>query len=255
MGDGGRDEPDPRDYVYEDLFWDTSPTKKVVFPRDVLIVQDQSKDTRTRMACSRFAWIHIHNAQQIIEHWPAYEQESAQEFRLEYLRDTPKAEKQWATLQSVLNQLKKTGRIEWFVKCSTIEEEERCMDRWWFIITGALYGDWAYVRDYHIFRNRTDGLSAWHLFAKVSYDKNNHIALNSFWSNNGYFFIPKTLNDTLYTRYAIIDKDETWSLQAHKDKLLLEEAKRLWIWNGNNPKMNISREDTVLMLMRSRNVA
>lgn len=255
VSDGGRDEPDERDYVYEEVFWSGEVTEKVKFPKEHLIVQDQSKDKKTRMACTRFWMTHIHNAQQIIEHWPNYTQLIAKTVWEEYLKDNPKAEQDGATLQSVLNQFKKLWLITWYAKCVTDEARKQAIDRWQWILTGALYWDWIYVRDHAEYRDRTDGKEAGHIFSIVWYNDIGWIALNSFWPNNGYFTIPYLYTSSLYSTYAIIDKDEKGELQAHKDKLLLEEAKRLWIWNGNNPKMNISREDTVLMLMRSRNIA
>lgn len=41
VSDGGRDDPDPRDYVYEEVFGGVETVKKVVFPKDILIVQNQ----------------------------------------------------------------------------------------------------------------------------------------------------------------------------------------------------------------------
>lgn len=255
MSDGGRDEPDDRDYIYEELFWAVEITKKVAFPKDRLIVQDQSSDQRTRMACSRFAGIHIHNAQQIIEHWPTVEQVMAKEIWEMYLGENAKAEKEGATLQSILNQLKKLGFIEWYAKCTTDETRKQAIDKGHWLITWSLYGDWTYVRDYKVYRERADGRKAWHLFDGVGYNDKWRECLNSFWPNNGYFLIPYEYTKSLYSTYAIIDKDESGVLQAYKDQLLLDEGERLWIRNWNNPKANVSRADAVLMLMRSRNVA
>lgn len=255
MSDGGRDEPDERDYVYEEVFGAAEVVDKVKFPKEVLIVQDQSKDSKTRMACTRFWLTHIHNAQQIIEHWPSYTQLLAKTVWEEYLKENPRAEKEGATLQSALNQFKRMWLIEGYAKCITDEARKQAIDRWQPLFTGSLYGDWLYVRDKKEYRDRTDGREVGHMFGIFWYNDIGWIALNSFWPNNWYFTIPYAYTSSLYSTYAIIDKDEKGELQAHKDRLLLEEAKRLWIWNGNNPKMNISREDTVLMLMRSRNVA
>jgi len=255
VSDGGSDEPDDRDYLYEEVFWSVETVKKVQFPKSILKIQDQSAKKDTGMACSRFWGIHIHNAQQIIEHWPTFKQIEARGVWLMYLKINSKAEQEGATLQSVLKQLKDLGYIAGFAKCITDEQRKQAIDRGQRILSWSLYGDWWYVRDHKIYRDRTDGVKAWHIYSIIWYDDTGWEAINSFWPSNGYFKIPYEFTGSLFSTYALIDKDETGELQAHKDKLLLEQARNLWIWNWNDPQKQVTREEAVLMLMRSRNVA
>ena len=178
----------------------------------------------------------------------------ARDIWLEYLAKNPKAQKEWATVQSAIKQFYDDWYIEWYAVCKDDASRKQAIDAGHWILTGSLTWDRAYVRDNKIYRDRTDGKQLGHIFCIVGYDNTGRLAINSYWPNNGYFTIPYAYTGSLFSTYAIIDKDESWSLQAYKDSQLLQKMQDLGVRNWKDPTLQITREQCALMIGRTYNL-
>lgn len=239
----GFDKPSNLDWLYDELFWSEKDQRVVEYRFDVPVIHNQSDSDKTRMACTRYWMWHIIIAVKDKTFSPLL-------LRERYLEVNPKAEQEWATLQSMLAQAKAEKLIEWYVKLNTVEEAKDCISKWMLIYTGSLDGDWVSVRDDYMYRQRTDGKKLGHIFCWVGYNADGIRACNSYWPKNWYFFIPNRLWDTLYSRYAIIMTNEiTQKEKAKRD----EEAKELaykYLMSDARPTDYMTREEFAIVAGR-----
>lgn len=223
--------PDDRDFHFESLFWDVTHFKKD-FPYKELKVWNQGLDHRTAMSCTRCGGTHITNAQNI------------QEIKLtgkiipeinpfvrweEYLKENPDAQRNGASLQSELRQMKKHNDISGYSVVRTLEEIMQAIDIWQYIYTGSQTGDWTYVRTDMKFRRRTDGKIVGHVFPIVDYKLSERvfICLNSYWPANWYFSLSFDDIKELFTMYAIADfpnQEAKDIFLSHKQSLMTNTA-------------------------------
>jgi hypothetical protein len=183
------------------------------------------------MWCSRYGITHISNIQNINEfkkHKIAYRQIDPKVKWLDYLKVNPQAQWEWATLQSVLKQFKDDWLIEWWTKVRGKEELKKAIDNRRYILTGSMDWDWKSVKETWFYKQRKDKKNVWHIFCIVDYvDDDEHktkgfACINSKWPKgtpkNGFFIIPFELVDTLYTRYAISDRNDEEVIRNYKLK-------------------------------------
>lgn len=64
------------------------------------------------------------------------------------------------------------------------------------------------------------------------------IAVNSYGQDNGLFYIPYSLTDTLFTRYAIVDSKDEEAILSYKKRIMstitIEDARKAYeanLWN------------------------
>lgn len=240
------DNPDDRDYNYSELLWSGAleEYEKIDFPN--IKIFNQWMKYITRMACSR-CWIwHIINAQELINNW--VESLDIEEFWLRYLKINPNAEKEWATLQSALQQAKDEWLIWWYYRVNTIEEINNALDKWFFIYTWSSNWDWDSVAKDKIYKLRTDSQIVWHAWVIPKKET----LLNSYWPNNGYSTISEDLYNTTFTKYAILPKEDYNLTLIYKNKIMneikLEMAKqfvaREWKYtNWERPNDPITRQE------------
>lgn len=201
------DTPDPRDYMYEDLFGSSYNTETVEFLP--INIQNQSDSKNTRMACSRYGICHAINAQNEYVKWKdgmRYYVLPAKFYWEEYLKVNPKAEQEGATLQSALDQMKKLWYITGYTKVVDIDQMKNALNNIRPLFTGSKKCNWNSVRDDKIYAF-WEGYA--HIFCIVGYDHSGWIAINSYGSENGRFIIPYEFTDSLFSVYAISDsRDE-----------------------------------------------
>lgn len=201
------DQPKEGEYEYETLFGSSDSQEwNVFYPR---YIQNQWAKARTRMACSRYGMAHAVNAQnkavQGKDGMRFYEIPGEGVWET-YLKINPQAEKEGATLQSVLEQFKEIGYITGYSRLSTIADMKASLDNTRPILTGSKQANWNTVRDNHQYTLWTGSA---HIFCIIGYNNSSWIAVNSYWKNNWIFYISFELTDSLFSRYSISDsRDE-----------------------------------------------
>lgn len=227
---GALDVPDERDYPYEVLMW-SEEFKKIDFPK--IRIWNQGLDRKTRMACTRYGLGHIINAQSILSGWD--ELLDLYDFWMRYLVKNPSAEADGATIQSALQQAKEEGLIGWYFQVKNELEINDALWRGFFIYTGSSNGDWGSVKNFKIYKLRTDGKIVGHAWIITGQET----LLNSYGENNGFAKLPKELYGTTFTKYAIIPKTKYNLTLLYKkeimSKIKSERAKKAfenWFWNG-----------------------
>lgn len=204
------DQPRDTDYEYQSLFWSTESSNMALFlPPSI---QNQWTKYKTRMACSRYGICHAINAQNLevskkdLMRFYEIPWESMWE---NYLKVNPKAEQEWATLQSAMQQMLELSLITGYSRLNSQEDMKASIRAIRPIYTGSQNGEWNLVRDEHRYALRTDGRVVGHIFCIVGYNESSWIAINSYWANNWVFYIPFDLTNTLFTRYSISDSRDT----------------------------------------------
>jgi len=201
------DQPQEGEHEYETLFGSSdSQWSNVFYPPSI---QNQGAEDITRMACSRFGMVHAVNAQNLAVHkvdWMRFYEIPGKWVWENYLKVNPSARKDGATLQSVLEQFKNLWYITGYSRLNSIADMKASIDNTRPILTGSKNGNWNTVRDDHKYTLWT-GYA--HIFCIVGYNESSWIAINSYGANNGVFYIPFELTNTLFSRYSISDsRDE-----------------------------------------------
>jgi len=201
------DQPKEWEHEYQTLFGSSdSQWWNVFYPREI---QNQWAKAITRMACSRYGMCHAVNAQNKAvqwKDWMRFYEIPGESMWETYLKVNPSAQKDGATLQSALEQFVELGYITGYSRLSSIADMKASLDNTRPIYTGSKNGNWNTVRDDHKYTLWT-GYA--HIFCIVGYNDSSWIAINSYGANNGVFYIPFELTDSLFTRYSISDsRDE-----------------------------------------------
>lgn len=203
---GGRDEPDVRDFEYEIVYGSLEGQQRVKRPKEIVVVFDQFSNLDTHMACTRFALRHINNGQNIQEHGADFAQVNPREDRLDYIEKYPDAKYKWSSKQSAMKQAVSDGWISGFTACRTVEQCRDAIDRWKYIYTGSNNGDWVQTIQTGVYSIQKEKV-IWHLFAIVGYNEHWFLGLNSV-RKNPYFHIGYEYFDTMYSKHAISDAQD-----------------------------------------------
>lgn len=222
------DMPDNRDYPFDEYieFAEWIEKKR---PYNDLIVYNQWATP----ACTRYALMHIVNAQNIIEYkenWQIYEQIDPITIRTNWNKIK--------SLQSALSEVRRLWLIEWSAKIFYKNETEllqsmkKAIDMWMYIYTGSSNGDWAKIKQTGIYTIRTDWKFVWHAWDIIDYDdtKQAFKCINSYWNKRWlkwYFRLPYPMITKIYSKYPIIDKDDSWKFQIFKDKQKAKQVAKL----------------------------
>lgn len=239
-----RDEPDSRDRTYEAVYGDLVWQEKKEFPLDQLIIRDQFANPDTHMACTRYGIVHINNWQNLIEHWPNYTQINPRLLRQQYISKFPEAKTRWSSKQSAMKQMIEWGYTEWYAYCPTVEDCKDAIDNWKYIYTGSNNGDRVKTLQTGIYHIQDERI-VWHIRAVVKYDDAQEcfIGINSV-RKNPVFKIPYKLWDTLYTKHAILDKDDhILSFKERHKKIKEYDRSIASLWQLRNNTDNLTERD------------
>lgn len=223
------DIPSERDFMQEELVFGAEVTERVKFPYSKFVIENQGADPLMYMSCTRQGICHINNAQNILEAEAQNRQAIFTSPRVlweERIAVRPSVKTLGDSLQSAMDQMLEKKLISGYTRLTTIEQMFEAIDRGAFIYTGAKEWDWKFVRENHVYRDRTDGWFAGHAFCYVDYDKSKKVfkGVNSYGANNGFFDIPFDLLGSLYSKYAIYDARDELAVQAF---LALKKKKQL----------------------------
>ena len=246
------DEPTEIDYRYSEVMklgsWETKEQK---FPKQVIIIQDQSRQHITRMACTRYALFHIINWQRINAVGRNIQQLEAIIAWREYLKTNPNAEEIGTSLQSALNQEKRNGNIGWYALAINHDDIKTAINNWHYIYTG--YNRGRVRNNKYEFLNR---FVWWHAVCIIGYDEEEkkYIGINSYWSRNWFFTVDYDLIETFFTRVVIFPTNYTNLINKYKkmrDDKTLELAIKMWITNWNDLDQPMTRWQGAIMNTRT----
>lgn len=254
------DEPSSTDYEYSEIyFWSTEDAKEVKFlPRTIF---NQWAEAITGMACSRYGMTHIVNAQNLYVSeatWKEFTELNPKPYWLAYLEENPSARRDGATLQSALTQFKNNGLITGYAVANSVELMKSALRKGHLIYTWSLRGNWNLPN--RIYSEVTDNRTIGHCFPIVGYmdGEDYWIAVNSYGQDNGLFYIPYSLTDTLFTRYAIVDSKDEEAILSYKKRIMstitIEDARKAYeanLWNWERAKEPITREESAALTFRA----
>jgi len=242
------------DYIYEDYMneyaeWLTGQIWNNLKNK----VYDQFDQKSTYKACSCYGLGVIYNGNNLAEY-------SSKGFHFE--QEDPKYSWQdfqsgrWipnkgASLQQMLSFYKKRNKIEWYMRADTLEWCKNALANWFLIYTGTKSCDWrkAWAEWRFVYKRDWGG----HCFALIGYDKEWFIAVNSFWTDWGdswYFVIPYKDFEYLFSKYVIIDKDDTGILANLEYDREFKKAIELGITNWSDPDWKSNRKQVAVMVYR-----
>jgi hypothetical protein len=232
------DEPESTDFEYGEIdFGSTAEITDIKFlPKTIF---NQGAESVTGMACSRYGMAHIVNAQNLYVSEVTgigFTEYDPKPYWMEYIKSNPDALKNGATLQSALSQFKSNGLITGYAVANTVELMKSAINKGHLIYTGSLRGNWKLPN--RIYSEATDNRTIGHCFPIVGYNAEYWIAVNSYGQNNGLFYIPYSLTNTLFTRYAVIDAKDEDAILSYKKHIMqeisIEDAKKALeenLWN------------------------
>jgi len=248
------DEPDSRDWEFEHIFStaDTDVATKKEFPEITMFSQGYTS------ACTRF-WLWLgNNWQNINEYEDAWAKYSEINPIVPWNRFCKKRgySNKWSSLQSALKQAKDEWVIEWYLVCKTKEQVMAAMDMWYFIYTWSAKWRWSGTRkNGWIYIERKDNKYARHAWSAVAYDDKYVTAINSYWPNRwplgGKFKVDwDTFLNRCYTKYAIVDKDDSWKLKNYRYLLEVQRAIDNGFFNGENMDKPLTRMQAAAVTTR-----
>lgn len=214
------DSPTSRDYSFDsyislkDMSWEETAKWLSVNIKEKLSIQNQWQTP----ACTMFSWIHVVNANNIVEDslfWVNRKQIDAAQKWLAFCAER-KDYISWSSIQTNADWLKKNNLISWYVTIKrwlpleeSIPQMKKALDMWYFIATGSASGNWNRIKQTWIYEERTDGYFVWHARCIVWYEEDNFRAVNSYWPQrwkyNGMFKVPFNQVKYLYSKLILLD--------------------------------------------------
>lgn len=224
-----RDAPSSKDWTeFDELWWANLPVE-VRVGKDIEI-QDQWLKEETQNACWQYMICHAVNAMNLHRGSTfKYEADRSREEFIDMFQWTPRYKNvdirtQWSRLQDNLEFARKTGMIAWYYRVDGIDSIRRALAQWRTIATWSKQINWRETRkDPYI---SVGNSWSWHFFTKLRYrDLVNLLTWpNSYGTDaydNGYFHTRYGDISLLYTRYALIPKEERHIVEQVKLKLML----------------------------------
>lgn len=244
------DEPKSLDYKFEDVFQEMLGG---MLPTEVNLIsasiQNQwlQRNPSTAYACTCFGLSH--------------------NIDIEAQSDITKGEDLWAQalqrwasltegwyLQKALDMGRELGYVIWYSIVSWLNQIKTALNNSQVIYTGSNQIDWkATISNGNIV---IVGNSYGHCFTIQGYDDTKQLLIcrNSYWPDymdNGLFYIRYSDIWCLFTTYAVTDKQNAQTILNFKQKLMEQNTQRLidlWITNGQNPDLNVTRWEIFIML-------
>lgn len=215
------DEPDNRDYLFEDLTEFAASNGEEIHKRpiDEVTVFNQGNNP----SCTVHAGTHIVNWMNIIEdrkYWACRQQIDPLSLWQLFCAERWYSDR-WSSIQTVAGWLKKRWLIAGYVSITNsdpLEDVQRkvdtALDMWMFIYTGSAFWDRAKIKKTGIYCEREPKVFVWHAWDIVIKEKawDYYKCLNSYgdkrWPHNWYFLLHKDDLKKIYSKIIFIDKDD-----------------------------------------------
>lgn len=224
------DVPDKRDFPFSEFegFIEWLPVDKKRPYNDIVKFNQENLP-----ACTRYALMHINNAQNFLEY---------KENWLPYVQIDPKDERakwnQVKSLQAALAQAKKEWLITWYLVLDwdtpekLIEQTRKAISLWMYVYTGSDNCNWSETGKTGLYTVTTKS-AVWHARPIIDFTDDARLfhELNSrwadWWPKWWYFDLKYEDIDKTFTRYAIIDKDDSGKFDWFKRQQKAEQFVRL----------------------------
>jgi len=253
------DSSDERDYNYSDVFevaWSIQNKHNIIDRVDDY--QNQWLEEITKFMCVFYNSTHWTNILNEIE-WSDVFQD-AKELWLEAIDKKLLDPKFWAYIVNWPKLLKLKWLISWYALVKTLDDIRHSIDNNRPISTWSNKLDWKYWKKIpYILR---EWPSYWHAFLIIWYDDIRQVLIikNSYgdwvfdeWKN---YLKYSDIWLLFHSKYSLIDAVDP--ILTYKQKIManidLEKAKEafeLWLWNWENPRENMSRQEVMTVLMRT----
>ena len=211
-----RDEPTNKDWIEFDELWGGDMKPEVRVGKE-LPIQDQSKQIQTSDACGQYMMTHSVNAMNLFRWWDfLFKWEEQRENFIDMYQHTPRYKNvdirtEGSRLQDNLEFARRTGMIAWYYKVSWVDSIRKALSLGRTIAAWSKKINWRETRqDPYV---AVGNSWAWHFFGITIYrDFVNMLSCpNSYWEesyDNWYHHINYNDTSLLYTRYALIPKEE-----------------------------------------------
>lgn len=225
------------------------------FPWKKLKVRNQNAYKDTVSGCWVYGLTYIYNGNQINEFedkWIEFEQEDPRWKWYTFQAERWNPWNVWSSLQECMSFFKKRWLIDWYVKCNTIEECKNALNNWCWIYTWTTKCNWKQAKANKEFAY--DPNWAAHCIAIVDYDDTGFISINSFgeyWWDKWYFHINYDMFDNLFSKYAIVDHDDSGKLDELVFNAQFQKAIELGITNWTRPDDPATRKEVAVMIYRA----
>ena len=240
---------DERNYLYSEICWNA------VLPNSYIIdniddYQNQGLEEITAYMCVAYSTTHWANILNNIE-WLWEWDYIAKDFWLKMVELWRLDTKVWAVILDWPKTAREVWNIDSYFQVKSIDEVKQAIINWHPVVTWSNQLAWDKVC--------YEKPSYWHCVLIIWYNETGFIIKNSYWKwtyDNWTNLLPYSLFDKLfYTKLALVDKPNT--ILQYKQQIManidLEWAKKLfeaWIWNGQNPKNNMSRQEVMQVIFR-----
>lgn len=225
------DFPTKQDYKWSDYQY-TLQGDVIERPFDKVKVQNQG----SLPACVWFANTHIINGNNILEDniiWQDRTQIDAKQLWNEYCINRGYANG-GTSIQDMAKFTTKKWLIQGYITITgtgdlLVANMKKALDMGHFILTGSSNGDRTQTKNTGIYTLRTDGKYVGHWWDIVWYGDGFFWGMNSYgnrWPHKWYFKVPFSMVDKLFSKLAIIDKDDSWYFLKLKEKSQAMESVR-----------------------------
>ena len=204
-------------------------------PKDKVIIRDQWNAP----SCTCFSQWVITNGLNVLEDaalWESRPQINPKIWWDEYCNINNNPFTNGTSIQDMALFFKKQWLIEWFVSINNLETNivqkmKQAIDNGNFLCTGSSNGDWTATAKTGVYTLRTDGRFVWHWRCIPYYTEECFWWLTSWWPKRGiywwYFKVPFDMVTNLYSKLAIIDKDDSFYFHKMEDMIKVQQMETL----------------------------
>jgi len=256
------DQEDERDYKYSDVFaeeiaWTDALLSKCIL--DNVEYQNQGLEDITKMMCVFYSTAHTNNEENYQE-WSDVRID-AKEFWIIAKRKGRLSDK-WALVSAWPKTARELNYIKGWTLIKTVNEAKLSIMNKRPIVVWSNTIQWSkwYEKPFVLWWDS----GSWHAVCIIWYDDEYEggcfIIKNSYWAeryDNWKMYLKyQDFGLLFWSKYSLIDTEDP--IIAYKKKIKemidLDLAKtwyELWLWNGNNPREPISRQETIVVIMRA----
>ena len=206
--DGCTDNPDTRDYAYEEYFWAVQGVREnVINSRTEVQNQWTQRNPSTAYACTCFGISHcINEANVIADEIDSTKGEDLWSIALK----NGAGLNSWWSLQGALDLAMSQNHISGYTRCETLEQVIDALNRGQLVYTGSNSINFRSTAQNGNIAVR--GQAYGHCFAIFGYLSKDRLLIckNSYWPeayDKGYFYVKYDDFDVFFSKYAIVDKE------------------------------------------------
>ena len=223
------------------------------FPWKKIKVRNQNAYKDTVSGCGIYGLTAIYNWNQLNEFADKgieFEQEDPRWKRYTFQAERWNPWNVGSSLQDCMSFFRKHWLIDWYLKCTTVEECKNAIKNGCGIYTWSNKVSW---KESSKNKELTQGSGWAHCVALVDYDDTWFIMINSFgtnWWDNWFCHVNYDKFNLLFTTYAIVDHDDSGKLSELIYKAEFNKAIELGITNWTRPDEPATRREVSVQIYR-----